>query len=56
MLGAKVLGAHPTPDAVASRLKRTATDLGAPGPDRYYGWGLVNAAAALQPPAQPAKR
>jgi serine protease len=54
MLGAKVLGAKPTPSAVASRLEQTARDLGAPGPDRYYGWGLIDAAAAMQPPATPA--
>jgi serine protease len=55
MLGAKVLGAKPSPDAVAQRLERTARDLGAPGPDRYYGWGLVDAAAAMKPPATPAR-
>src|SRR4051794_19318043 len=55
MLGAKVLGARPSPDAVAQRLERTARDLGAPGPDRYYGWGLVDAAAAMKPPATPAR-
>ena len=55
MLGAKVLGAHPSPGAVARRLERTARDLGAPGPDRYYGWGLVDAAAAMKPPATAAR-
>src|SRR3954471_7328102 len=55
LLGTKVLGARPSPDAVAKRLERTARDLGAPGPDRYYGWGLVDAAAAMKPPATPAR-
>src|SRR5205807_2133203 len=47
MLGAKVLGAHPTQGRVLKRLESTARDLGTPGPDGYYGWGLVDAAAAL---------
>jgi serine protease len=50
MLGAGTLGAHPTPEAVEARLKATARDLGAPGPDRYYGAGLVDASAALTAP------
>lgn len=32
-------------------LLTTATDLGTPGVDEAYGWGLVNAAAALRGPA-----
>jgi serine protease len=51
MLGAGTLGAHPAPEAVEARLKATARDLGAPGPDRYYGAGLVDATAALTAPA-----
>jgi serine protease len=47
LLGSRVLGADPTPEAVEARLKATARDLGAPGPDRYYGAGLVDATAAL---------
>jgi serine protease len=39
-------GAHPSPQAVTSRLEQTARDLGAPGYDPYYGWGLLNAGAA----------
>lgn len=37
-----------TPSQVDATLKSTATDLGAPGPDVYFGAGRVNAAAALQ--------
>ncbi len=48
MLAGKVLGAHPTTLAIQQRLAATARDLGAPGPDRYYGAGLVDAAAALR--------
>lgn len=35
------------PQAVRERLRTTATDLGAPGWDPTYGYGLVNAAAAV---------
>ena len=50
------------PAAVRQVLETTADDLGAPGWDSTYGWGLVNAAAAVQaadptpdigPPSQP---
>ncbi len=37
-----------TPAQVDATLESTATDLGAPGYDIYYGYGDVNAAAALQ--------
>ncbi len=44
--------------ALVSKLEKTATDLGAPGYDIYYGWGLVNAASAVSTlthqPAPPA--
>ena len=55
LLASKVLGAHPTTQQISQRLTDTARDLGAPGPDRYYAAGLVDAAAALRgtktPPA-----
>ena len=45
-----VLGTkHPSPRAVQNRIEQTATDLGPPGPDRRYGYGLVNAYAAINP-------
>jgi serine protease len=47
MLGAKTLGPTPTPDAIDRRLKSSALDLGAPGADRLYGAGLLDAAGAL---------
>jgi len=50
LLGARTLGRTPTPDAVQARLVATARDLGAPGRDRYYGAGLVDATAALTAP------
>jgi outer membrane autotransporter protein len=37
---------------VADTLLTTATDLGTPGVDSTYGWGLVNAAKAVKGPAQ----
>src|SRR5919106_372083 len=42
------LGPNPTPEMVEQHIKATARDAGAPGFDRYYGWGIVDAAAALR--------
>jgi serine protease len=44
-----VLGPDPSPEAIEQRLQSTARDLGAPGYDRRYGWGLLDAAAATAP-------
>jgi serine protease len=49
VIASRVLGRKPKPTAVLRRLQRTARDLGAPGYDRRYGWGLVNAAYATAP-------
>lgn len=38
-----------TPSQIAAIIKQSATDLGAPGVDSVYGWGLLNVAAALGP-------
>ncbi|MDA0170854.1 S8 family serine peptidase [Solirubrobacter taibaiensis] len=46
IIASGVIGPNPTPDQIEARLKATATDLGAPGPDETYGAGLVNAGAA----------
>lgn len=45
---ALVLAANPsfTNDNIRDRLVQTATDLGTPGRDKLYGYGLVNAEAA----------
>lgn len=50
-VAALVWAAHPTWTnvQVRDRLDATATDLGAPGKDSYYGYGLVNAPAAVAP-------
>jgi serine protease len=47
LLAARTLGAHPSPAAVAQRLRATARDLGPPGFDAFYGAGLLDAARAL---------
>jgi serine protease len=46
VIASRVLGSDPSPAAVEARLKATARDLGAPGPDPRYGAGLIDAAAA----------
>jgi serine protease len=37
-----------TPDQIRDALESTAEDLGASGRDDFYGWGLIDAKAALQ--------
>jgi serine protease len=49
VIASGVLGANPSPAQVESRLKTTARDLGTPGRDSRYGWGLVDAARAVTP-------
>jgi serine protease len=46
------LGPEPEPEAIVDRLEHTARDLGPPGYDSTYGWGLIDATAAttFQPP------
>jgi len=46
VIASGVLGAHPTPSQVECRLKLTARALGIRGPNRVYGYGLVDAGAA----------
>ena len=53
IIASGVLGPHPSPGALEARLKATARDLGAPGPDNRYGAGLIDAAAATTPAATP---
>jgi serine protease len=48
LIGSRRLGRKPSPAAVEKRLKVTARDIGAPGWDHRYGWGLLDAAAALR--------
>jgi len=49
VIASGVLGPNPSPDAVTTRLESTARDLGTPGYDLRYGYGLVNAARATAP-------
>jgi serine protease len=49
VIASKVLGARPAPSQVECRLKATAKPLGIPGPNRVYGYGLVDAGAATSP-------
>lgn len=46
VIASGVIGEDPTPRAVQDRLQQSARDLGTPGYDEYYGWGLVDAGAA----------
>ena len=49
LIASRRLGRRPSANAVEARLEHTARDLGAPGYDTRYGWGLVQPAAALGP-------
>jgi serine protease len=52
VIASGVIGRHPSPDQILSRLEQTATPLGgAARPNDEYGWGLVNAGAATAPGA-----
>jgi serine protease len=47
VIASGVIGRHPSPDQILTRLEQTATPLGgAARPNDDFGWGLVNAAAA----------
>jgi hypothetical protein len=50
-LAARVMGASPhlTAKEVAEIIRVTATDQGAPGVDKIYGWGSINSEKALLP-------
>jgi serine protease len=48
IIASKRLGPDPSPDAVEQRIKSTARDIGSPGFDARYGYGLIDAAAALR--------
>jgi serine protease len=49
IIGEKLLGPNPSPEQVTALLERTARDLGKPGFDNLYGYGLLNAYAATAP-------
>lgn len=57
-VAALILSKNPTftPDEVLDAITSTAKDLGQPGKDNTFGWGLIDAAAALSPmPAIPSQ-
>ncbi len=49
LIASKRLGSNPSPNAVEARLEQTARDLGPPGYDTRYGYGLVQPAVAMAP-------
>jgi serine protease len=49
VIASGVVGRRPTAAAVEKRLTSTARDLGTPGYDKRYGWGLLDAGAATDP-------
>jgi serine protease len=49
VIASRAVGVRPKPLAIERRLERSARDLGAPGYDTRYGWGLVDAATATAP-------
>jgi serine protease len=49
IVASRVLGSDPAPARIIERLRETARDLGPPGYDERYGWGLVAAGAATAP-------
>jgi serine protease len=56
VIASRVIGSRPKPDAVLARLEQTAQQLGTGRPNQYYGYGLVDAAAATAQPATAARR
>jgi serine protease len=46
VIATRVIGSNPSAGRLESRLMSTARDFGNPGIDRFYGAGLLNAAAA----------
>jgi serine protease len=56
VIASGVLGAHPSPDQVLTRLEETARPLGtAPRPNADYGYGLLDAGAATAGVSQTAR-
>lgn len=53
VIASGILGPAPSPEQIEAHLKATSTDLGRAGADTRYGAGLINAARATMPPAQP---
>jgi serine protease len=56
VIASRVIGRDPSPKAVEQRLEATARDLGTPGYDARYGFGMVDAGRATAPPVTAAGR
>ena len=55
VIAARILGPHPTPGQLLTRLETTAQHLGGRWPNQNYGYGLIDAGAATAPIARPAR-
>jgi serine protease len=49
VIASRVLGPHPTPSRLLTRLETTAQHLGGRWPNQDYGYGLIDAGAATAP-------
>jgi serine protease len=47
VIASGIIGKNPSPAKLQDHLQFTASDVGAPGYDRHYGYGIVNAAKAV---------
>ena len=56
IIASRILGPHPSPAQILTRLEQTAQPLGTGRPNPEYGWGLLNAGAATAPIAAAADR
>jgi serine protease len=55
VIASGVIGPHPSPEHVLTRLEQTALPLGGATPNANYGYGLVDAGAATAPAAGAAR-
>jgi serine protease len=56
VIASGVLGAHPTPDQIRTRLETTAQHLGGSWPNQSYGYGLLDVGAATTQPSRQTRR
>lgn len=56
IIASRILGPHPSPARILTRLEQTAQPLGTGRPNPEYGWGLLDAGAATAPTAAAAHR
>jgi serine protease len=52
VIASGVIGSHPNPNAVLARLESTALELGGSKPNKYYGFGFLDAGRATARPGQ----